>query len=60
LGSSPLGPSPNATVILGLDPRIQPNGALNADKQSASPNPILGSSPRMTAGEEARRNALKQ
>src|SRR5690606_1401429 len=36
-------------VILGLDPRIKGSGALMLSKRPQADNPILGSSPRMTA-----------
>jgi len=36
-------------VILGLDPRIERRGALSIAKVAQADNPILGSSPRMTA-----------
>jgi len=40
------------SVILGLDPRIERSGALLLSDVAQADNPILGSSPRMTARSE--------
>jgi hypothetical protein len=41
--------APPPSVILGLDPRIERKVALNLTHVAQADNPILGSSPRMTA-----------
>jgi hypothetical protein len=45
--------SSSHSVILGLDPRIEPGGALNLADVAQADNLMLGSSPRMTAGGSA-------